>query len=69
MNRLAELLHPPSECLAAMLPSKDRRRGGIWCCPHARKIIGKGKSKPDCLCRKALEATRQALAAREGAHE
>ena len=52
---LASLLKPPPTCLAYMgLPSRDKRRGGLWYCDHARKITGKGRNRPACLCAAAL---------------
>ncbi len=62
MAKLSDFLVPPAKCGAYMgLPSRDRRKGGIWHCDHARKNIGKGKTRPPCLCAKALESALAAL--------
>lgn len=57
MLDLDKLLTPPAECLAQdALKLPDRRKGAIWHCPLARKNIGKGRKRPDCLCKAALSA-------------
>lgn len=62
MLNLAELLAPPARCRAYLgLPFKDRRKGGIWYCKHARKIIGSGKVRPACLCAVALADAKSVL--------
>lgn len=60
---LGSLLAPPPVCMAhGGLKMKDRRRGAVWYCPHAKKITGKGRTQPPCLCFKALASGRAALA-------
>ena len=62
MSGIAEMLTPPSECQAnGNLTMRDKRKGSIWYCPHARKITGKGRKRPACLCKAALDACRSAL--------
>ena len=52
---IATLLTPPRTCHARVgLPMKDKRKGAIWFCPHARKNIGKGRKCPPCLCQSVL---------------
>jgi len=56
---ITSLLATPAYCTSHMgLPFRDKRRGGIWYCNHARQIVGKGKKQPDCLCKAALESAR-----------
>ena len=56
MIDFAALLVPPEYCTSIMgLPSLDKRKGGLWYCEFARKITGKGRKQPPCLCRQALK--------------
>jgi hypothetical protein len=55
---ISNLLKAPETCQAYMgLPFKDKRRGGIWHCKLARLNIGKGRTRPECICRQALTST------------
>ena len=61
-NTILAMLTPPDECEAFMgLPFPDRRKGGIWHCRLAKLNIGKGKTRPACRCRQALEAASSSL--------
>lgn len=53
---IEELLRPPADCQAHLF-AKSKRKGGPWFCSHAKKFIGKGAKRPDCLCRKVLSMT------------
>lgn len=61
--KLTDLLTPPAKCGMYMgLPFRDKRRGGFWYCDHARKIVGKGRAAPACLCHQVItEVGRTAL--------
>ena len=67
MDALATLLTPPEVCSAKLsLTFKDKRRGGLWFCDHAKKVIGKGRSCPPCLCAEALSKARASRLQSEG---
>lgn len=58
--KLAQFLTAPEICQGTTcMRFKDKRRGGIWFCTHARKITGKGRKQPPCLCRAALASERK----------
>jgi hypothetical protein len=59
-DAIASMLTPPKTCQAHdALKMRDRRRGAIWHCPLARKITGKGRKQPPCLCAAALSELAQ----------
>lgn len=58
---LKDLLTPPAKCEAYLaMKYLDKRKGGIWHCDLAEKNIGGGKTRPECLCAKALIAQQEA---------
>ena len=67
---LQTLLMPPPVCMAHDgMKMKDRRRGAVWHCPHAKIMIGNGRKRPPCLCRGVLDSARAALAKEQRAAE
>lgn len=59
MGLIDQLLTPPEKCEARFFPNRAQRIGGIWHCPHAKKIFSKGRARPACHRREVLDRARR----------